>query len=115
MVAIRMLRPAVETPETLVVVTGTRDESLDSAIDRLAIVQDAKRQLVNEEKPLREAAEFCLRRHGVDHYTAPSGHTATLYSSTRTEWDAKYLESVLTPEQLKQARKSKTVQAMRVA
>jgi len=105
---------SVQSEVALEIVQGTQDMSLDAAINRLGAIQDAERALDKEKKPLRDAAEFALRRAGLDTYATPEGRSVTAYESTRSDWDAAYLASVLTPEQLARAKKAKVISALRV-
>ena len=105
---------AVEADVVLAVVPGTMVVSIDEAVNRLGAIQDAERALDKEKKPLRDAAEYALRRAGLDTYSTAEGRSVTVYEQGRSDWDADYLASILTPDQLARAKRSRVVQGLRV-
>ena len=105
--------PVVSLDVALVVV-GEMHLSADQAVNRLAAIQEQERVIKKEKEPLREGLEHALRRAGLETFSSPEGHSATLYSQKRESIDEDYLKSVLTPEQYARAFKVKSVQGMRI-
>jgi hypothetical protein len=105
----------VLVPQTLNVVVGEKELSLDAAIDRAAEIQAEERSLKKEKDPLRDEIEAAIERAGLETYTTPSGHSATLFSQLREGCDKEYLKTVLTPEQYARAFEKKAVNGMKVS
>jgi len=107
--------PIVEVEVILPVLVGDAQFSLDTAIDRLGVIQDESRVLEKEKKALRAATESTLRANDIETHSTAAGRSATCYERTTDQYpDRKYLESILTPEQMKLAFPSKTSESLRI-
>ena len=111
----RFAGPIVEVEVILPVLLGEQELSLDNAIDRLGEIQDEERRLKKEKDPLRKATEATLRAHDIDTHSTAGGRSATTYDRTTDQYpDRKYLESILSPEQMKLAFPERASKGMRV-
>jgi hypothetical protein len=111
----RFAGPIVEVEVILPVLFGEQELSLDNAIDRLGEIQDEERILKKEKDPLRKATEATLRANGIDSHSTAGGRSATTYDRTTDQYpDRKYLESILSPEQMALAFPVRDSKGMRV-
>ena len=104
----------VPAPEPADVVRVVSDVGLDDAINRLAALQETERAVEAEKRKLREGVEFCMRFQGIDKYSTPEGHTATVYNQERTSVDWDYLKTILSPEAFAKAHKVSMTGSIRI-
>lgn len=108
------LAPMVQVPCVLDIVVGIESVTLDTAIDTLSGLCRMKKQIEAEEKALRGSVSAAMAEGGLKTHITASGVRATSYDSSNTSPDWKYLESILTPEQMVRAKKSTAYTALKI-